>query len=129
MEQPSPPPRRDIEDPRVLRALAHPVRLRILEELVLGGSLTATELADRVGESPANCSWHLRQLSRYGFVAEAGGGTGRQRPWRAVVQRNAWRSATDDAELTLASDAAAQVVLAREYDKVRQWHSDAGAEP
>jgi hypothetical protein len=36
----------------------------------------------RIGETPNNCSFHLRQLARYGFVEEAGGGKGRARPWR-----------------------------------------------
>lgn len=65
-----------------LRALTHPARQRLLKALAAAGTATATELAGHVGESPANCSWHLRQLARYGFVTEAGGGSGRQRPWR-----------------------------------------------
>lgn len=67
-----------------LRALAHPVRQRLLRALAAAGTATATELAEQVGESPPNCSWHLRQLARYGFVTEAGGGPGRKRPWRLV---------------------------------------------
>ncbi|MEV4626001.1 helix-turn-helix domain-containing protein [Micromonospora sp. NPDC049523] len=81
---------RDIRDPRMLRAMAHPLRLRILDAVALFGPATATEISEQVGESPANCSWHLRQLARYGFVEEAGGGTGRQRPWRIVLQRYRW---------------------------------------
>jgi hypothetical protein len=65
-----------------MRALAHPVRLALIDALSLDGELTATQAAQIVGESPANCSFHFRQLSKYGFVEEAGGGTGRQRPWR-----------------------------------------------
>jgi DNA-binding transcriptional ArsR family regulator len=71
-----------VNDLLALRALTHPVRQRLLRTLAGAGRATATELAERVGESPANCSWHLRQLARYGFVTEAGGGAGRQRPWR-----------------------------------------------
>src|SRR5690606_21557592 len=63
---------RKIRDARVLRAVAHPLRLGILDELLKDGPLTATELAERLGETPANCSWHLRQLARYGFIEEAG---------------------------------------------------------
>jgi DNA-binding IclR family transcriptional regulator len=55
---------------------------------------TATQLAERVGESPANCSWHLRQLARYGFVEEAGGGTGREGPWRPVPGVCTWDATT-----------------------------------
>ena len=58
--------------------MAHPVRLRLLAELADLGQATATELAERTGESPANCSWHLRQLARYGFIEEAESGAGRR---------------------------------------------------
>src|SRR2546423_11325721 len=81
---------RELRDPRALRAMAHPVRLRLMEELLIRGPATATELAERVGENPANCSWHLRQLAKYGFVEEAGGGTGRQRPWQIVPKGQRW---------------------------------------
>ena len=63
-----------------MRALAHPVRLALLEVLADEGRLTATEAGETVGESPANASFHLRQLAKYGFVEEAEGGTGRGGP-------------------------------------------------
>ena len=89
--QPGPP--RDLgDDPLAMRALAHPVRIRLLEELTFRGPLTATQAADHVGESPSSCSFHLRTLAKYGFVEEAGGGTGRQRPWRVVSLGNRWRT-------------------------------------
>src|SRR3954451_13490529 len=72
---------REITDPKAMRAMAHPVRLALMEALA-DGPLTATEAGERVGESPANASFHLRQLAKYGFVEEAEGGTGRRRPWR-----------------------------------------------
>jgi DNA-binding transcriptional ArsR family regulator len=71
-----------ITDPRHMRALAHPVRLSLMEALAQHGALTATEAAGHVGESPSSCSFHLRQLAKYGFVEETGTGTGRRRPWR-----------------------------------------------
>ncbi len=67
-----------------MRALAHPVRLALLETLTLRGPLTATEAGALIGETATTCSFHLRQLARYGFVEEAGGGRGRSRPWRVV---------------------------------------------
>jgi DNA-binding transcriptional ArsR family regulator len=112
-------PHREIRDPRALRAIAHPVRIRLLEEL-LAGSATATELAERVGESPANCSWHLRQLARYGYVEEAGGGSGRQRPWRLVVESKTWGE-DGSPEAAIAGDAAAEMLLDREYEVMRGW--------
>jgi DNA-binding transcriptional ArsR family regulator len=114
-------PAREITDVDTLRALAHPLRLRILDAVALYGPLTATEVAERVGESPANCSWHLRQLARYGFVTEAGGGTGRQRPWRLVTEGHRWGEGEESPELARAGDAAAQVLLDLEYRKLRDW--------
>jgi predicted ArsR family transcriptional regulator len=123
-------PQREIRDPRILRALTHPVRLRLLDELTFGGPLTATELADRVGESPANCSWHLRQLARYGFVEEAGGGAGRQRPWQIVAQGNTWGKDDDaDPELALAGDAAVELMVAQEVDGLLAWSRSRRQEP
>jgi len=72
---------REVSDARAMRALAHPVRLALLE-LLNDGPLTATEAGEKVGESPANTSFHLRQLAKYDFVEEAGGGSGRRRPWK-----------------------------------------------
>lgn len=72
----------EVTDPRAMRALAHPVRIALLEALSEHGQLTATEAGELVGESPANASFHLRQLAKYGFVEEAEGGTGRRRPWK-----------------------------------------------
>lgn len=115
-------PRRELRDPRALRAMAHPVRLRIMEELAQLGQATATELSERLGESAANCSWHLRQLARYGFIEEAGGGTGRQRPWKVVAQSLSFaKPEQGDTELAYAGDAAAEVLLGRELEALRAW--------
>jgi DNA-binding transcriptional ArsR family regulator len=111
--------RRELRDPKALRAMAHPVRLQLLEELALGGPMTATELGERVGQSAANCSWHLRQLAQYGFVVEAGGGTGRQRPWRILLARNSWGEGDLDDELELAGAALSEVMLDREVEAMR----------
>src|SRR5680860_921084 len=77
-------PQRTLDDPRSLRAVAHPVRLGILEQLTIHGPMTATELADQLDETPSNCSWHLRKLAEHSFVEEAEGGVGRKRPWQIV---------------------------------------------
>jgi DNA-binding transcriptional ArsR family regulator len=74
-------PPREVSDPMAMRALAHPVRLALIEALADAGTLTATEAGEQVGESPANASFHLRQLAKYGFVEEAGT-QGRRRPWK-----------------------------------------------
>src|SRR5690606_4524738 len=124
-------PRRELRDPTTLRALAHPVRLRIYEELAVSGPATATELAERLGESPANCSWHLRQLAQYGFIEEAGGGTGRQRPWRMVPQAASVGSpdALAEPEAATARDALVEVIMGREVEAWRAWHRTRRDEP
>lgn len=59
------------DDPRILRAIAHPTRNRILFELSAAGSLRAADIA-RLLDVPANqASFHLRQLAKYGLVEEA----------------------------------------------------------
>jgi DNA-binding transcriptional ArsR family regulator len=121
--------RRELRDPKALKALAHPVRLRLLEELALAGPMTATELGDRVEQSAANCSWHLRQLAQYGFVEEAGGGTGRQRPWRMVVARNSWGEGELDDEAEVAGAALSEVLIDREVAAMRTGMAEVRKEP
>jgi DNA-binding transcriptional ArsR family regulator len=66
-----------------LKALAHPLRVRLLKELRINGPATATLLGRRLGESSGSTSYHLRQLERHGFVEEAPDtGDGRERWWR-----------------------------------------------
>jgi DNA-binding transcriptional ArsR family regulator len=90
----SPAPRRPVghvSDPTVLRALAHPLRGRLLGLLRLDGPSTASRLAERVGESSGSTSYHLRQLESYGFVEDAPErGTGRERWWQAAHVMTHW---------------------------------------
>jgi DNA-binding transcriptional ArsR family regulator len=76
-----------LDDPRMMRALAHPARIAILQSLALDGPATATECAAVAGLSPSACSYHLRALARYGLVEEDPGSApdARYRPWRARV--------------------------------------------
>lgn len=79
--------RRELSDPQTMRALTHPVRLALLEALELEGPLTATQAGELIGEPPNTCSFHFRQLAKYGFVEEAGPAPGRSRPWRLTTYR------------------------------------------
>ena len=90
-------------DPRALRALAHPLRLSLLGMLRTEGPLTATRAGELLGESSASCSFHLRQLAKYGLVEEAGGGRGRERPWRATTMFTDIPTVADSPELAAAS--------------------------
>lgn len=74
-----------ITDPRAIRALAHPARQRVMDELYDGKVLTATECAELVGLTPSAMSYHLRALERWGIIERADeSGDGRERPWRSL---------------------------------------------
>jgi DNA-binding transcriptional ArsR family regulator len=93
-----PEPTKFVTDVRTLRAIAHPLRTRLLALLRLDGPATATELARRTGESSGATSYHLRQLARYGFVEEDGVRVGRQRRWRASHRMTSWQPADFSAD-------------------------------
>ncbi|MCP3756272.1 transcriptional regulator [Streptomyces sp. TBY4] len=81
-QQPAQPKLRQL-DAHSLRGLAHPLRIRLLGDLRLHGPATASQLAERLGESSGATSYHLRQLAAYGFVEDAPEhGKGRERWWR-----------------------------------------------
>lgn len=83
-----------VTDVRALRALAHPLRSRLLAQLRLHGPATASGLGRTVGESSGSTSYHLRQLAAYGFVEEIEGeGTARERWWRARHRLTSWQAA------------------------------------
>ena len=79
-------PSSPVHDPRVLRAIAHPVRTRILEELGAAGPMRAADLARTLGVPANQASFHLRQLAKYALVVEAPelARDGRDRVWRAA---------------------------------------------
>ena len=110
---------RTIDDAHALRALAHPLRLELLEALTLHGPLTATAAADLVDESPANCSWHLRQLAKYGLIEEVPGATGRQRPWQRTSSGMAWHESSSDPAFAEAARALTAVFVDREFGLVK----------
>ena len=110
----------NLTDPKAMRALAHPVRVALLELLAVHATLTATQASEALGESPANCAFHLRTLAKYGFVREAGGGRGRERPW-TVAHRSVSVSAgsQDDRQARLAAEALEGVWLDRWLGNIR----------
>ena len=85
MTQPAEPGSIVRPDARSLRALAHPLRLRLLGLLRSDGPATASGLAALTGQSSGATSYHLRQLAEFGFVVEATDrGNARDRWWRAA---------------------------------------------
>jgi predicted transcriptional regulator len=110
-----------VVDARRMRAVAHPMRIALLEALHREGPLTATKAAELLDDTPGNMSWHLQTLAKYGFVEEAGGGRGRSRPWRRVAETLEFATETGDAEQTAAGDALEAVFVERSVSQLREW--------
>lgn len=108
-----------IRDPKTLRALAHPLRWKLMDVLATYGASTATKCAELLGESVASCSYHLNMLAQYGFVAEVPG-KGRQKPWRLVRHDQSWSSIGMDDETALAAEAAGEAFLEKEFASIRE---------
>lgn len=113
-----------------LRALAHPLRSRLLAHLRVHGTATATELAAALGTHTGATSYHLRRLAEAGLIEDTGTGTGRRRVWAAAepAQR------TDDPEPLDDDDLAAEQWLQRDYvqhfaERADAWIDDGGSWP
>jgi predicted ArsR family transcriptional regulator len=111
----------DLTDPRALRAVAHPVRLALVGLLRREGPLTATRAGSLIGESPTTCSFHFRQLAKYGLVEEAGGGRGRERPWRATAAFTRWPSVSREPAVAAAAELLTRVVVERYFESILRW--------
>lgn len=110
-----------LTDPRALRAYAHPVRMALVGLLRTEGPLTATKAAELLGQSSGTCSFHLRQLGKYGLVEETGEGKGREKPWRATSAFTAWDTIPDSPELAAATTMLDTVVAERYFAQLMQW--------
>ncbi len=128
MTEATPPPPepgkdRHLTDATEMRALAHPVRVALLEALSREGSLTATQAGDLLGESPANCSFHFRTLAKHGFVEEAPGGSGRQRPWRRVGLRTSFRLDNEEPDVSVAAETLSRHFVQRSRERWENWEA------
>jgi DNA-binding Lrp family transcriptional regulator len=118
-----------LTDPMALRAYAHPIRMKLVGLLRREGPLTATQAAEKVAESVPSCSFHLRQLAKYGLVERVPGADARERPWRATAQATNWESDTDDPEHRAAVDHLDAVVFARYAERVQEFLRRRSLEP
>ncbi|WP_230686438.1 ArsR/SmtB family transcription factor [Catellatospora vulcania] len=115
-----------ITDPSVMRALAHPARIAIMDHLsATGEDATATECAEMVGLSPSATSYHLRALAKAGLIEDAPSrGDGRERVWRARTRGWSLEIGPDGgSEARAAENAVAGVFLAQGDERVRRWLS------
>ncbi|WP_406106913.1 winged helix-turn-helix domain-containing protein [Micromonospora globbae] len=102
-----------LTDPKALRGYAHPLRMALIGLLRNQGPMTATRAAELLGESVPSCSFHLRQLAKYGLAERAPGADARERPWRATALTTSWDDDSDDPQVRAATDelSAAQLAL------------------
>ncbi|MEU6347862.1 helix-turn-helix domain-containing protein [Streptomyces sp. NPDC047072] len=116
----------EVTDPKAMRALAHPVRLAILERLQRYGPATATQLSPYVGATPSVASWHLRHLEGFGLVRDAvdGGTDRRARRWEAVA-RGFRFEVPEDEDGRAAARLLAGEMFARTADLPLRWLSEA----
>lgn len=115
-EQRPSPDRLDVSDPTRVRALAHPVRLDLLSYLDDVGEATATDCAAHLGQTVANCSFHLRTLAKAGFI-EPGAPRGRERPWRAVSRERRFTADPLDPASRRAVLELGEIAVRREADR------------
>ncbi|MFZ1994007.1 MAG: helix-turn-helix domain-containing protein [Solirubrobacteraceae bacterium] len=106
-----------------MRALAHPLRVALLDAVRRDGEITATRAAELLDESPGNMSWHLQTLAKYGFVEETGEGRGRSRPWRATRESRSFDTGMTEPDAAAAGEALERTILESAHSRLRQWWS------
>ena len=115
-------PTATVTDITAVRALAHPVRLAILDLLQTRDSATATECAAEVAESPQTCSYHLRTLAKSGFVRRIESDDARETRWELVRKSLALSTtSTSSPAFVAAANALQQQVLARDERAVAEY--------
>lgn len=116
--------RRQITDLGALRALADPIRYRILGHLMTVGPRTASECAVVVGATASNCSYHLRELARYGLVERVpAGDDGRERPWRPTATGFSYELAEEQQTNPVAARVARRLLHAGVDDEAGLAHA------
>lgn len=109
----------DITDPKAMRALAHPLRIRLLELVAVHGPITAARCAEFVDQSPSNCSFHLRTLAEHGYIERAEGATGRDRPWRIIDVTQNWARDPEEPDADAAASMLGEVFQEWEFGRIR----------
>jgi predicted ArsR family transcriptional regulator len=118
-----------LADPRALRAYAHPLRLSLIGLLRRTGPMTATQCAAALGENVPNCSFHLRQLAKYGLAERAPAADGRERPWQATATMTSWADDSDDPEIRAATDQLNAAILGQYVRRAEAYLAIRGQEP
>jgi hypothetical protein len=125
MSEHAPPP----ADPKALRALAHPLRWKLLDLIGSEDSATATRCAEVLGESVASCSYHLGILGKYGYIEPVSDQAGREKPWRLASWRQMFDPQGLDVDGKLAAEAAAEAFLDHELARIKARMRSGSLEP
>lgn len=131
MDEPVAIERLRVRDATLMRAMAHPARIAIIDHLQHGATATATELAEIAGLSPSATSYHLRALAKTGLVEEAPSrGDGRERVWQTPIRGVAIEPGQDSSSGDWAvAGELATMYLDREDARARAWFDRAREEP
>ena len=112
-----------------MRALAHPTRISLLELMAREGSVTVTRASEVLGESTASTSYHLRQLAKYGYIEPAGGGRGRERPWKRATRGQSYEETSEDPATSAAAETLTSVIVERHMRAIARWMDERRREP
>lgn len=116
-------------DPLALRALAHPLRWKLMDLLNSEQSATATRCAEVLGESVASCGYHLGILAKYGYIEPVPDRAGREKPWRLASRHQDLSAAGLDEAGALAAQAASEVFLDHELERIKDRMRRVDLEP
>jgi hypothetical protein len=120
-ERPRGQRRRLLDDPRSLRALAHPLRLELQVIVARAGRITTADAARILRISHGLASHHLHQLAKYGFVEQVSGADNRERPWRLVATSVSHQGLEDKPGGEAAVQAFEQVAAERTLESLLDW--------
>jgi hypothetical protein len=112
-----------------MRAITHPVRLALLDALAIEGPLSATSAGTVIGQSRTTCSFHFRQLAKYGFVEEAVGGKGRIRLWRLTRVGMHLTDVNTDPETAIAARGLDQMMRQRYFTRLQAFYNTRATYP
>jgi DNA-binding transcriptional ArsR family regulator len=110
-----------LDDPVAIRALAHPLRHKLMSIIGRLGRATTADAARELGISHGLASHHLRQLAKYGFVEQIKGKDHRERPWRLVATSYNWGGAAATPEGAYAVDVLEQILAEQALDGFLEW--------
>ena len=108
-----------LPEPKALRALAHPIRWKLIDLLDSEDTATATRCSEVLGESVASCSYHLGILGKYGYTEMVPDQPGREKPWRLTTRLQDLAPAGLDLAGQLAAEAAAEAFLDHEIARLK----------